>query len=95
MNGEIVGYHDDPKTLVENIRRLRRSGSISSQTNVAYFEDTGEIFMNTDSGRARRPLIVVEDGRALVTEEHVSKIQKGEMTFDDLVASGLGTTISF
>lgn len=55
VNGEIVGYHDDPKTLIENLRRLRRSGSISSQTNVAYFEDTGEIFMNTDSGRARRP----------------------------------------
>ncbi len=89
VNGEIVGYHDDPKTLVENLRRLRHSGSISSQTNVAYFEDTGEIFMNTDSGRARRPLIVVEDGRALVTEEHVTRIQKREMKFDDLVAEGL------
>ncbi|HQE71516.1 MAG TPA: DNA-directed RNA polymerase subunit B, partial [Methanothrix soehngenii] len=89
VNGEIVGYHDDPKTLVENLRRLRHSGSISSQTNVAYFEDTGEIFMNTDSGRARRPLIVVEDGRALVTDEHVTRIQKGEMKFDDLVAEGL------
>ncbi|MFZ3111446.1 MAG: DNA-directed RNA polymerase subunit B, partial [Methanothrix sp.] len=89
LNGEIVGNHDDPKTLVENLRRLRHSGSISSQTNVAYFEDTGEIFINTDSGRARRPLIVVEDGRALVTDEHVTRIQKGEMKFDDLVAEGL------
>ena len=58
VNGEIVGHHDDPKTLVANLRRLRRSGSISSQTNVAHFEDTNEIFINTDSGRARRPLIL-------------------------------------
>ena len=57
VNGEIVGYHEDPKTLVEELRHLRRSGSINSQTNVAYFEETNEIFMNTDSGRARRPLI--------------------------------------
>jgi len=89
VNGEIVGHHEDPQTLVENLRRLRRSGSLSSQMNVAYFEDTNEIFMNTDSGRARRPLIVVENGKAMVTEEHVTKIEKGEMTFADLVASGL------
>ena len=57
VNGEIIGHHEDPQTLVENLRRLRRSGSLSSQMNVAYFEDTNEIFMNTDSGRARRPLI--------------------------------------
>ena len=89
VNGEIIGHHEDPQKLVENLRRLRRSGSLSSQMNVAYFEDTNEIFMNTDSGRARRPLIVVENGRAMVTEEHVTKIQKGEMTFADLVSSGL------
>ena len=89
LNGEIIGHHDDPHALVENLRRLRHSGSISSQMNVAYFEDTNEIFMNTDSGRARRPLIVVENGRALVTEEHVTKVQTGDMTFADLVASGL------
>ena len=89
VDGEIVGHHDDPKTLVANLRRLRRSGSISSQMNVAYFEDTNEIFMNTDSGRARRPLVVVENGLAMVTEEHVEKIKNGEMAFSDLVSSGL------
>ena len=73
-NGEIVGHHEEPQALVDNLRRLRRAGSISSQMNVVYFEDTNEIFMNTDSGRARRPVIVVENGRALVTEEHVAKI---------------------
>lgn len=41
VNGEIVGYHDEPGALIESIRRLRRSGSISNQMNVAYFEETG------------------------------------------------------
>ena len=88
VNGEIVGHHIDPRTLLANLKRLRRAGSMSSQINVAFFEGTGEIFINTDSGRARRPLIIVEDGQPLVTEEHVQKIARNEMTFDDLVKIG-------
>ncbi|HSD56552.1 MAG TPA: DNA-directed RNA polymerase subunit B, partial [Methanotrichaceae archaeon] len=67
VNGEIVGHHPEPKALVENLRKLRRAGSISNQVNVAYFEDTNEILINTDSGRARRPVITVENGKAMVT----------------------------
>ena len=88
VNGEIVGHHFDPMTLLGNLKRLRRAGSMSSQVNVAYFENTGEIFINTDSGRARRPLIIVEDGQLLVTEEQVEKVGRTEMTFDDLVRIG-------
>ncbi len=89
VNGEIIGSHPDPVSLVENLRRLRRAGSISSQVNVAYFVRTNEILINTDSGRARRPLIIVQNGKALVTEEHVAKVGAGEMTFEDLVKAGL------
>jgi DNA-directed RNA polymerase subunit B' len=89
VNGEIVGHHSDPVKLVEDLRRLRRAGQISNQANVAYYEMTNEILINTDSGRARRPLMVLENGQALVTEEDVDKIAKGEMTFEDLVKAGL------
>jgi len=89
VNGEIVGHHPEPVVLVENLRKLRRAGSISNQVNVAYFADTNEILINTDSGRARRPMIIAENGKALVTEEHVAKIEQGEMTFDDLIKMGL------
>jgi DNA-directed RNA polymerase subunit B' len=89
VNGEIVGHHSEPKKLVDNLRRLRRASTISNQINVAYFEETNEIVVNTDSGRARRPLIVVEKGRALVTEGHIEQLARGDLTFDDLVNAGL------
>lgn len=89
VNGEIIGSHPDPVSLVENLRRLRRAGSISNQVNVAYFERTNEILINTDSGRARRPLVVVQDGKAMVTEDDVAKVGAGEMAFEDLVKTGL------
>ncbi|MDH7597095.1 MAG: DNA-directed RNA polymerase subunit B [Methanothrix sp.] len=88
INGEIVGHHPEPEKLVAEIRRLRRSGVISNQINVAYYDRTNEIVINTDSGRARRPLIIVENGRPLVTEEDIRRLERGEATFDDLVLEG-------
>ena len=35
VNGEIVGHHPEPLKLADNLRRLRRAGSISNQVNVA------------------------------------------------------------
>jgi len=88
INGEIVGHHPEPEKLVAEIRRMRRSGVISNQINVAYYDRTNEIVINTDSGRARRPLIIVENGRPLVTEEDIRRLERGEATFDDLVREG-------
>lgn len=65
VNGEFVGTHSDPISLAKDMRRLRRGGKISNQINVSFFARTNEILINTDSGRARRPLIV-EIGRAHV-----------------------------
>ncbi|MDD5768127.1 MAG: DNA-directed RNA polymerase subunit B, partial [Methanothrix sp.] len=89
VNGEFVGTHSDPHELVKEMRRLRRGGQISNQINVSYFERTNEILINTDSGRARRPLIIVENGAPLVTEDQVEKLRRGEITFGDLVSEGL------
>ena len=88
VNGEFIGLVPEPMRLIEDIRQLRRSGNISNQINIAYTKKTNEILINTDSGRARRPLIIVEDGKPLVREEHIEKLKSGEISFEDLVSSG-------
>ncbi len=88
INGEFVGFHPEPIELAKDIRRLRRSGQINNQINVAHFSKTNEILINTDSGRARRPLMVTENDRLLVTEEDVEMLGRGEICFDDLVKNG-------
>ncbi|NOQ32940.1 MAG: DNA-directed RNA polymerase subunit B [Methanosarcinales archaeon] len=86
LNGELVGTHESPAELVRKIRRGRRQGTIGGQLNVSL--QGHDVLINTDMGRARRPLIIVAGGKALVTEDHIIKLEQNSITFDDLVSEG-------
>ncbi|MBI5253736.1 MAG: DNA-directed RNA polymerase subunit B, partial [Euryarchaeota archaeon] len=88
VNGKLIGTHAEPLAFVEKIKELRRKGKLSTQINVAYYEDTDEVLVNTDAGRARRPLIVVENGKPRIKDKELEALKKGEITWDDLIASG-------
>ena len=89
LNGELIGTIANPKELVHNLRKKRRMGEIKKQVNIIFYEDTNEVIINSDQGRARRPAIIVENGKPLVTPEHIERLKKKEVTFDSLVDAGL------
>ena len=89
LDGALKGTHSNPKQFVDQFRTKRRRGELPHLINIAYHEDTNEININTDSGRARRPLIIVERGAPLISEEHILKLEQGEFSFDDLIENGL------
>lgn len=88
LNGDFIGYHDDPATLTETIRNLRRSGKISNEVNVKYDRNTNEVIINCDRGRLRRPLLVVKDGKTVLNEDMLEKLRMGDYTVNDLVKLG-------
>jgi DNA-directed RNA polymerase subunit B' len=89
VNGSLVGTHEDPHELAEQIREARRRGDVSQMVNVSVKDRTREVIINADAGRARRPLIVVEQGEPLLDDEHIEAVDNGDISFDDLVDRGL------
>src|SRR3989441_712361 len=89
VNGDLVGLHEDPRNLVAEIRERRRSGLLSHEVNVRYDENMGEIIINCDEGRIRRPLLVVKDGHIVFSRKHVEELKMGRLRFSDLVRNGV------
>ena len=89
INGRLIGFHENPEKLTQEMIKARRSNKISHQVNIAFHEDTNELYINTDAGRLQRPLIVVENGKMKITEEHLKSVAEGKMSWDDLIKEGL------
>ena len=88
VNGSLVGTHENPDELAEQIREARRRGDVSEMVNVSVKDRTREVIVNADAGRARRPLIVVENGEPLLGDEEVEALERGDVEFEDLVERG-------
>ncbi|MFD1570721.1 DNA-directed RNA polymerase subunit B [Halorubrum laminariae] len=88
VNGSLVGTHADPEALAEQIREARRRGDVSEMVNVSVKDRTQEVIVNADAGRARRPLIVVENGEPLLGDDEIDALERGDIEFEDLVDRG-------
>lgn len=94
VDGIIAGYSREPEALASEIRKLRRDGKISSEVNVAHYPPTTpdsrpEVYVNSDAGRVRRPLIIVENGEPKLTETHIERLHRDEIQWEDLVKDGV------
>lgn len=89
INGELIGNCEDPENFVTEMREKRRSGEVSDEMNITYYDETDEIYIFNDPGRARRPLILVKNGVPLLKDEHIEKIADGELKWDDIINMGV------
>lgn len=89
LNSKLVGEVDDPKEFVDHLKEERRKGNILSNVNVFLNHQTSDIYVESQKGRAKRPLLVVKEGKSLLTEEHVKKLEKDEFKWSDLIKEGI------
>jgi len=89
LNGKFVGEVDNAQEFVSRVKQDRRSGQLSHNVNIYHDDRVDEIHIESARGRCRRPLIVVKDGMPALTDKHVKQLQKGEITWGDLVDQGV------
>jgi DNA-directed RNA polymerase subunit B' len=89
LNGRLVGYHPDGKSLSNRLRERRRMNELSNQANIYYSNRLNELHILTDKGRVRRPYIVVENGKPRLTPEILARIRGNELNWNHLVKMGI------
>ena len=89
VNGDLVGVHDRAKELVAEIRHRRRCGLSPHEINIRYDEEMDEIIINCDEGRLRRPLVVLKNGKTVLTRKHLEEIRDGKLKWSDLLREGV------
>lgn len=89
VDGALIGLVDDPKAVVSQIRNMRRQGALSTEVNVSHKEFNNDVIIHTDRGRARRPLVVLQNGKPLITDDELQKLKNKEIDFNYFIQKGL------
>ncbi|MFP3284343.1 MAG: DNA-directed RNA polymerase subunit B, partial [Candidatus Nanopusillus acidilobi] len=89
IDGIFVGYVDDANKFIEEFKEKRRKGIIPYFVNIYFDETRNVVEILTRKGRILRPLIVVKDGKPLLTKEHIEKLKRGEIKWSDLEKEGI------
>ena len=89
FNGKFIGVIENPREFVDELRKKRREGQLPIQMNMRNNENFNNIIISTESGRALRPLIIVEKGHSKLKNEHLIQLEQNELKWEDLVKQGI------
>jgi len=89
FNGRFIGTVENPGDFVKKIRERRRARELPIQLNARNDDELQNITISTESGRALRPLIIVENGASKLKNEDLVQIEQGQLSWDDLIERGI------
>ncbi len=88
FNGIFIGSVDN-EDFVYKVREERRKNLLPIELSIRLDKTTNTIYISTEVGRVLRPLIIVENGKPKLTEEHEKLLEEGKIKWDDLLKAGL------
>ena len=85
INGAWIGITDEPEQLYLSLKDKKYKGIINIYTSVIFDYKNCEIRVCNDGGRLIRPLLKVNNNKILYTPEIINKLEKQELTWNDLL----------
>ncbi len=89
LDEKLIGTIENPKEFVNTIKKERRLGKLPKTLNLLYDDKQDEIIIEISKGRARRPVIIVENGKPKLTQEIIDQLKNNEITWNDLILKGI------
>ena len=85
INGCWVGITETPIEFYNDIHDKKCKGIINIYTSIIFDYKVLEIRICNDGGRVTRPVLRVENNKALITMDIINKLSNNELTWNDLL----------
>ena len=89
FNGRFIGSVEDPKDFTKKLREKRRVEEMPLELSIRYNHQLNNVLLSTEVGRVMRPLIIVENGRSKLSQDHINLVQDGSLKWNDLIKNGI------
>jgi DNA-directed RNA polymerase II subunit RPB2 len=86
VNGDIVGFLDNPDRVLSILKENRSNGIIPIYTSISWNIDESFIYVFTDSGRYTRPLLKIRNNELLISK-YIDQLSNCQ--WDDMVSNTL------
>ncbi len=89
FNGIYIGSVKEKVNFVREIIALRRKGKLPIELSVRYDKYMDTVLISTEVGRVLRPLIIVEDRKSKLRDEHLLLLEQDKINWNSLLEQGV------
>jgi DNA-directed RNA polymerase II subunit RPB2 len=87
INGTWVGIAKNPIELYSSLKDKKYKCIIDIYTSIIFDTRRKEIRICDDGGRLSRPVLRVKDSKLIINQDHINKLNKKELGWDDMLSS--------
>ncbi|MDD3174988.1 MAG: DNA-directed RNA polymerase subunit B [Candidatus Nanoarchaeia archaeon] len=89
IDNKFIGTVKDGYSFAERFISERRMNRLDASANILVDKNTSNVYIETSSGRTIRPLIVVKEGKSLLSKKHYEQLKANEIAWSDLIKQGI------